>query len=106
MSIEHAVEFCERLGSDREIHDRAAELVEAGAAPLDLLRLGAAHGLDFTVEEMESAVRASGQLSDEQLQGVAGGLRLDQKSNRAFDLMTNFIKRMQDSRSSLLGDFR
>jgi len=31
---------------------------------------------------------------------------LSNKRNEAFDVMTNFIKKMQDSRSSIIGNMR
>ena len=60
--------------------------------------------------ELENQIRAlKGQIdsmSNSQQMDMLRLQSLSNKRNEAFDLMTNFVKKMQDSRSSILGNMR
>ena len=59
--------------------------------------------LDTAINSIKSQIDAannSNQMDMLRLQSLTN------KRNEAFDIMTNFIKKMQDSRSSILGNMR
>lgn len=59
--------------------------------------------LDKLVENIKSVIDSE---SNSQQMDMLRLQSLSNKRNEAFDLMTNFIKKMQDSRSSILGNMR
>ena len=59
--------------------------------------------LDKTVENLKSMIDSQ---SNSQQMDMLRLQSLSNKRNEAFDLMTNFVKKMQDSRSSIIGNMR
>ena len=66
MSKEHLEQFVKQV-ADSEVLQAKIGMEITGDA---LVALGAAHGCDFSIED----VQASAELSDAQMEGVAGGL--------------------------------
>lgn len=62
-----------------------------------------ADGDEATAAQRKSEVDA---LNNAQQMDMLRLQSLSNKRNEAFDLMTNFIKKMQDSRSSIIGNMR
>ena len=77
-SVENAKRFIEAAGKDQALQSR----FRAARDPAELARLaiqaGSERGLPFTAEELLASLPHSGagggELSDDQLEGVAGGL--------------------------------
>lgn len=102
------------LATVQDAQGRAnAALVDAGYA--DMAELGASvYGNnvqgDTTMGQVDSAIQQLkaqiDSLSNSQQMDMLRLQSLSNKRNEAFDLMTNFIKKMQDSRSSILGNMR
>ncbi len=65
MSKENLEQFMEQVAGSKELQARIGEEIDAEA----LIALGAECGCEFTVEELQE----SAELSDEELDGVAGG---------------------------------
>lgn len=59
--------------------------------------------LEIQIQALKSQVDA---MSNSQQMDMLRLQSLSNKRNEAFDLMTNFIKKMQESRSSILGNMR
>ena len=66
MSKENLEQFMNKVADSEELQTRIGEGIDADS----LLALGAEHGCDFSAEELQE----SAELSDEELDGVAGGL--------------------------------
>ncbi|MBO9540523.1 hypothetical protein J7643_08030 [bacterium] len=56
--------------------------------------------IDSQLQSLQGAAQSGNQMDMLRLQSLTN------KRNEAFDLMTNFIKKMADSRSSILGNMR
>ena len=95
--------------SDPDAGATAAQLAGAADPSAAELGLGAAPGA-WTRGQLEAAART---LVD-RIDALSGSQQLDMlrlqsltnKRNEAFDLMTAFVKKMQDSRSSIVGSMR
>jgi hypothetical protein len=85
MSIKDAVEFCERIARHGELRRRAAALIEAGGTAEDLVGLGAVNDLDFTVAELQRASTRGRELSEDELESVAGGGDFEDQLNALGD---------------------
>ena len=59
--------------------------------------------LEIAVQDIKSKIDAA---SNNQQMDILRLQSLSNKRNEAFDTMTNFIKKMQDSRSSIVGNMR
>ncbi|HEX7749928.1 MAG TPA: hypothetical protein VF445_14385 [Bordetella sp.] len=70
------------------------------ASTFDLTTKG---GLDSAVTKIKGAI--DGQSNSQQMD-MLRLQSLSNKRNEAFDVMTNFVKKMQDSRSSIIGNMR
>jgi predicted ribosomally synthesized peptide with nif11-like leader len=82
MSERDAQRFMNALGTDAELQQKVADLNptdEAGAAS-SLVEIGGQHGYQFTAEELQAYVPenkpAAGELRQEELEHVAGGIAL------------------------------
>jgi predicted ribosomally synthesized peptide with nif11-like leader len=118
MSIQHAVDFCERLVKDSELRNKARAIIGRGATGEDIVGLGALHGFVFTPEELERASQGGAELSDAELQTVAGGLTEEQyadaqladvdlqttlqKQQQTLQMMSNISKMVYDSAQSTI----
>jgi predicted ribosomally synthesized peptide with nif11-like leader len=76
MAKEQALQFILRANSDQTLQGRLKAIKDGGAG---LVRLGDESGFDFTLEEMQTVMAEqqnpeSGELSDEALELVSGGL--------------------------------
>ena len=65
MSKENLDQFIQKVTDDEELQARIGEEIDADS----LIALGAEHGCEFTAEDLAQNV----ELSDEELDGVAGG---------------------------------
>lgn len=81
MSIDAVNQFLEKVAQDSKIQEELAQVMEAEDHRQAAVELGAKHGFEFTVEELitevekrQQAAIESGQLSEEELEAVAGGL--------------------------------
>jgi len=100
-------------------------LAAAGIKPLDLMPSGKHEVKDSKGNKTGAVTFDINTVSKGELEGVIAQLKgnidsmsntqqmdmlrlqsLSNKRNEAFDLMSNFIKKMQDSRSSILGNMR
>ena len=66
MSKENLDQFIQKVTDDEELQARIGEEIHIDS----LIALGAEHGCEFTAEDLA----ANAELSDEELDGVAGGL--------------------------------
>jgi predicted ribosomally synthesized peptide with nif11-like leader len=66
MSKENLEQFMKQVADSKELQAKIGEEITEDA----LVALGAAHGCEFSIED----VQASAELSDAQMEGVAGGL--------------------------------
>ena len=65
MSKENLDQFIQKVTGDEQLQSRIGEEMDTDA----FIALGAEHGCEFTAEELT----AGAELSDEELDGVAGG---------------------------------
>ena len=65
MSKEHLQQFMEKVGETEELQARIGEEIDTDA----FIALGAEHGFEFSIEDLQE----SAELSDDELDGVAGG---------------------------------
>ena len=94
MSKESLEQFMEKVGSDDELRSSIeSQLDSDGNISVDaLIAFGADNGCDFTVDDLEGAA----ELSDKQLEGVAGGSYTDaaaRGAKRAVKVHVAFSKR-------------
>ncbi len=66
MSKEHLERFMTQVAESKDLQAKVGEEITGDA----LVALGAAHGCEFSIED----VQGGAELSDEQLGGVAGGM--------------------------------
>ncbi len=66
MSKENLEQFMDQVADSGELQAQIGEGIDAES----LIALGAEHGCEFTAEELQEAA----ELSDEELDGVAGGM--------------------------------
>ena len=76
MAKEQALQFILRANQDQPLQSRLQTIKDGGAG---LVQLGKESGFDFTTEEMKTVVAEqqnpdTGELSDEALEMVSGGL--------------------------------
>ena len=83
----------------QSVQDRNAELAILNSQ----LNEAQANGDAATAEARKAQIDA---LSNSQQMDMLRLQSLSNKRNEAFDVMTNFIKKMQDSRSSIIGNMR
>ncbi len=81
MSKENLAQFMNKIADSEELQARIGEEIEAEA----LIALGAEHGCEFTAEELQESV----ELSEDELDGVAGGLGVDTTPPNVFRLRRN-----------------
>ena len=70
MSKESLDQFIQKVTDDEQLQARIGEEMDADS----LIALGAEHGCEFTADDLT----AGAELSDEELDGVAGGLGIRQ----------------------------
>ena len=80
MSIEAVNQFLEKVAQDSKIQEELAQAMQAEDDRQAVVELGAKHGFEFTGEELMTEVEKrqqaaidSGELSEEELEAVAGG---------------------------------
>jgi len=81
MSKENLEQFMSKVADSEELQAKIGEEIEAEA----LIALGAEHGCEFTAEELQESV----ELSEDELDGVAGGLGVDTTPPNVFRLRRN-----------------
>ena len=93
MSKEHLEQFMKQIDESQDLQAKIGEEITGDA----LVALGAAHGCEFSIED----VQGGAELSDKQLEGVAGGaayikvgdvrkLRLSRGSKGRFSVSLNY----------------
>ena len=65
MSKEHLEQFMKQIDESQDLQAKIGEEITGDA----LVALGAAHGCEFSIEDLQGGA----ELSDKQLEGVAGG---------------------------------
>lgn len=80
-----------------------AEFRRAGNESLDEETKEKIEGLEMEIAQLEANVHT---LSNTQQMDMLRLQSLSNKRNEAFDVMTNFVKRMQDSRTSIISNMR
>ncbi|WP_218821612.1 hypothetical protein [Saccharibacillus sp. O23] len=91
---------------DQQLADQANAVQERNAQLAILssqLKQAEANGDAATAAQRQSEIDA---LSNSQQIDMLRLQSLSNKRNEAFDVMTNFVKKMQDSRSSIIGNMR
>ena len=80
MSIQAVNQFLEKVAQDSKIQEELAQAMQAEDDRQAVVELGAKHGFEFTGEELmteiekrQQAAIDSGELSEEELEAVAGG---------------------------------
>ena len=77
MSLENLVRFSEIVNGDKALQRSLSEVRDPQELVRRAIRMGAERGLPFTAEELEQKLRkvqpGNGELSDDQLDSVAGG---------------------------------
>ena len=79
MSKEHLEQFMKQVADSKELQAKIGKEITEDA----LVALGAAHGCEFSIED----VQAAQELSDAQMDGVAGGLGTGSGSSRKGGLL-------------------
>ena len=93
MSKENLEQFMKQIDESQDLQAKIGEEITGDA----LVALGAAHGCEFSIEDLQG----DAELSDKQLEGVAGGaafikfdgvskLRLRRGSKGRFSVLLNF----------------
>ena len=72
MSQESLGRFMQKVGETEELQARIGEEIDADA----FIALGAEHGFEFSIEDLQE----SAELSDQELDGVAGGYLVKKRS--------------------------
>lgn len=83
----------------QEVQNRNQQLADLNAK----LQAAQQNGDQAAVQTLKGQIDA---LSNSQQMDMLRLQSMSNKRNEAFDLMTNFIKKMQDSRSSIIGNMR
>ena len=81
MSKENLDQFIQKVTGSEELQARIGDEMDADS----LIALGPEHGCEFSAEDLAADV----ELSDEELDGVAGGLGIDTTPPNAFSLRGN-----------------
>jgi predicted ribosomally synthesized peptide with nif11-like leader len=79
MSKESLDQFVQKVADSEELQARVGEEIHADA----LIALGAEHGCEFTADDLT----AGAELSDEELDGVAGGIKLPKEYRVNFKII-------------------
>jgi len=115
MSTEQAERFIVAVQEDSALraHIEAAEIDEHGQA---LVAIAHAHGFDFTIEEFRTQVTAAdAQLTDRQLDGVAGGggelgslqlQNLIEKRQHTVQMLSNISASLHDTSQTIIQNLR
>lgn len=92
------------IPNDADTQQRMSALNAAAAsAGVTVPALANKGQLDGFIQQMKSTIDS---MSNSQQMDMLRLQSLSNKQNEAFDVMTNFIKKMQDSRSSIIGNMR
>ncbi|WCN36884.1 hypothetical protein [Aneurinibacillus uraniidurans] len=85
-----------------------AAMAFSGAGVVSAAGISSVNSIDLSSMDIETALKQV-ESQRSQMSQQMDMLRLQSmtdKRNEAFDVMTNFIKKMQDSRSSIIGNMR
>ena len=85
MSEENLEQFMKQVADSNDLQAKIGKKITEDA----LVALGAEHGCEFSIED----VQASAELSDEELEGVSGGLDASSKDQYAFGLLLADVAR-------------
>ncbi|MDR6726482.1 parvulin-like peptidyl-prolyl isomerase [Paenibacillus amylolyticus] len=83
----------------QEVQNRYQQITELNAQ----LQAAKQNGDEALAQQLKNQIDA---ISNTQQMDMLRLQSLSNKRNEAFDLMTNFVKKMQDSRSSIIGNMR
>ena len=119
MSAEAAVTFAERLATDEDFQRRAAEAMagkDGEEATEAMVQFGAREGLEMTSSELLTIQQAmrSVELSDENLDAVAGGLSLSsidlqnalQQQQQTLQMLSSISKSQHDTMKAIIQNLR
>jgi predicted ribosomally synthesized peptide with nif11-like leader len=82
MSTKAVLAFVDQINESDELQARCKEVVEGSEDPRELVAMGKEHGHEFTVAEVVSFFKElaeDSELSDDELEEVAGGVRRAQR---------------------------
>ncbi|MBW4573794.1 MAG: Nif11-like leader peptide family RiPP precursor [Aphanothece sp. CMT-3BRIN-NPC111] len=74
MSQEAVIQFFQALSQEKDLQGQL-NYAFATAAPQQLIQVASENGYSFTPEELSAVLDNQGELSDQQLEAVAGGRR-------------------------------
>jgi predicted ribosomally synthesized peptide with nif11-like leader len=94
MSKENLDQFIQQISESEELQARIGEEIDADS----LIALGAEHGCEFSAEDLT----AGAELSDEELDGVAGGLAV-QSANGDFRIVRGLNSSADDAAGFRIG---
>ena len=105
MGKENLGQFVQKVTDDEQLQARVGEEMDADS----LIALGAEHGFEFTAEDLAQ----NAELSDEELDSVAGGQGIDTTPPKAFNIRCNKFGELvfvhaftiDSSRTSVFSDF-
>ncbi|MDR6720799.1 hypothetical protein [Paenibacillus sp. 2003] len=83
----------------QEVQNRNQQIADLNSQ----LQVAQQNGDEAAVQKLKSQIDAA---SNSQQMDMLRLQSMSNKRNEAFDVMTNFIKKMQDSRSSIIGNMR
>ena len=83
----------------QEVQNRNQQIAELNSQ----LQVAQQNGDEAAVQKLKGQIDAA---SNSQQMDMLRLQSMSNKRNEAFDVMTNFIKKMQDSRSSIIGNMR
>ncbi|WP_340400157.1 hypothetical protein [Paenibacillus sp. FSL H8-0079] len=83
----------------QEVQNRNQQIADLNAK----LQIAQQNGDEAAVQKLKGQIDAA---SNSQQMDMLRLQSMSNKRNEAFDVMTNFVKKMQDSRSSIIGNMR
>ena len=102
MSIKSVNQFLSKVTEDQELQAELAAAMEAENDRQAATELGAKHGFQFTPEELGSEIanrqsefqtkQSANELSEQELEAVAGGSVLDDAVSRHRDLLSGLVQ--------------
>jgi len=81
MSVQNVMAFAKKLEGNEALQNQVKALTPGDSA--GLLKLAVGLGFDFSIQELQDVIAQSGELNDEQLDQVAGGVDVSQTAGRS-----------------------
>ena len=81
MSVQNVTTFAKKLEDSETLQNQVKALTPGDSA--GLLKLAVGLGFDFSIQELQDVIAQAGELNDEQLDQVAGGVDVSQTAGRS-----------------------